>query len=148
MPSDNVRIITPEAEKVARSVRAWLNTYPYLPYPLVDYEFLGDDCGLSVITTQAAYKTHHYILGDYEAQYQFAIFYRSIHADANERLISDEFLNNMALWATENPLTLDSPCRTVKVQQNTNSAILARYENGAEDHTVNMTLIYEVIKNG
>lgn len=148
MPNEQPRIITREAEKIARAVRAWLNTCPDIPEPIVDYEFLGEENGLAIMTTQAAYKTRQYILGDYEAQYQFAVFYRTIPATANERLEADEVLNNIALWAVENPLSLDTPCRTVRIIQNTNAALLGRYESGAEEHTINMTLIYEVTKNG
>lgn len=146
MPNNNNPIIvTPEAEKVARAVRSWLNTYPSLPTAIVEYEFLEEETGLTVVTTQAAYKTKQFILGDYEAQYQFAIMTRTIPMTALERLAVDELLNNIALWATQNPIQLESPCRTVRVVQNTNAALLGRKQNGVEDHSVNMTLVYEVI---
>ena len=142
------RIITPEAEKIARTVRTWLNDYPDLPTEIVDVEFLGEESGLAIMTTQAAYKTRQFILGDYEAQYQFQIWCRNIPTTANERLLVDELLNNIAMWATQNPPVLESPCRTMRVVQNTNAALIGRFENGAEDHSINMTLIYEVTKYG
>lgn len=148
MPNENSRIITPEAEKIARAVREWLNLYPNLPTTIVNFEYLGEEGGMAIMTTQAAYKTRQYILGDYEAQYQFAIFYRTIPVSVDERLKADEILNNIALWALQNPPVLASPCITVKLTQNTNAALLGRMENGTEDHTINMTLTYEVTKNG
>lgn len=145
MPNNNPPlIITPEAEQIARAVRTWLNTYPDKPETMVDVDYLGEDSGLALMTTQAAYKTREYILGGYEAQYQFTIFWRTIPTNANERLQADETLNNYAAWAEKNPIVLSSPCRTVKLTRNTNAALLAVYDNGAEDHTILMTLTYEV----
>lgn len=147
MPNTNENephVIVPEAEQIARTVRAWLNTYTELPTAMVDVEFLGNETGLAIMTTQAAYKTKEYILGDYEAQYQFAVVYRTIPTTANERLQADEILNNIAAWALQNPPTLQSPCHFSKLTQNTNAALLYPYENGAEDHQILMTLKYEV----
>ena len=148
MPNNNEtpRVITPEAEQVARSVRSWLNTYPDIPEPMVDVDFLGETAGLAIMTTQAAYKTHEYICGGYEAQYQFMIYYRTIPTTANERLIADEVLNNIATWAERNlsTLTLDDPCVAKRIVRNTNAALLGQMQNGAEDHTISMTLRYEV----
>ena len=137
-------VVTPEAEQIARAVRTWLNTNPYISGELVDVDFLGEESGFALMTTQAAYKTRQYICGGYEAQYQFAIFYRTIAVNTIERLQADELLNNIATWAESTPLTLDSPCVLIKVSRNTNAALLGKLENGAEDHNIQMTLRYEV----
>lgn len=147
MPNEPPHVIVPEAEQIARTVRAWLNTYSELPIPMVDVEFLGEESGLAIMTTQAAYKTKEYILGDYEAQYQFSIMYRTVPTTANDRLTADELLNNIAAWALQNTSTLilPEPCHFAKLTQNTNAALLYAYQNGAEDHSISMTLFYEVI---
>ena len=146
MPNDNdaPRIITPEAEQVARAVRSWLNTDPDLPQEMVDVDFLGETEGLAIMTTQAAYKTRQYILGGYEAQYQFMIYYRTIPTTANERLAADEVLNNLALWAEVNTTILPAVCKNARVYRMTNAALLGTMDSGAEDHTIQMMIKYEV----
>lgn len=142
--NDQVRAVTPEAEQIARAVRAWLNSYPDKPMRMVDVEFLGESSGLALATTQAAYKTRRYVTGGYQAQYQFSILYQTIPVTANERLEVDEILNNYAAWAEANPPDLPSPCVFLRVERNTNAAILSRDANGSEIHQILMTLLYEV----
>lgn len=146
MPNQNnvPRIITPEAEQVARAVRAWLNTNTEIPEPMVDVDFLGEESGMAIMTTQAAYKTRQYICGGYEAQYQFVIYYRTIPTTANERLSADEILNNLATWAEVNTPTLPEVCKNALVYRMTNAALLGVMANGAEDHTIQMMIKYEV----
>ena len=142
---DNVlRDITPEAEQVARAVRAWLNMYPDKPMKMVDVEFLGETSGLAISTVQAAYKTRRYILGGYQAQFQFAILYQSIPTTANERLEMDEVLNNYAAWAESTRPELPKNCRFLRCSRNTNAALLGRDANGSEVHQILFTLLYEV----
>ena len=141
MPTNNV---TPEAEQIARAVRAWLNGYENKPMQMVDVEFLGDSAGLAIETIQAAYKTRQYITGGYQAQYQFAILYRTIPGTAGERLTADEILNDYAAWAEANPPTLPSPCQLTRIQRTTNAALLNRAQSGAETHQILFSIFYEV----
>jgi len=144
MADEIVRDITPEAEQVARAVRSWLNRYPNKPTRMVDVDFLGETSGLAMETVQAAYKTRRYLLGGYQAQFQFAILYQTIPTTANERLEVDEILNNYAAWAESNPPELPEGCRFLRVNRNTNAALLGRDANGAEVHQILFTLLYEV----
>ena len=141
--------VTPEAEQIARMVREWLNTYPDKPLRMVDVEFLGETSGLTIATTQAAYKVRSYITGNYQAQYQFAILYQTIPQTANERLEADEVLNNYAAWVVANakedlPDRMPAGCRFNKLTQNTIAALLGRDETGTEVHQILFTLLYEV----
>ena len=145
MPNDNAPlIITPEAEQIARAVRAWLNTYSEKPVRMVDVEYLGDGTSLTISTVQAAYKTRRYITGGYQAQYQFSILYQTIPTTANERLEMDEVLNNYAAWAESTKPELPSNCRFIRCTRNTNAALLGRDANGSEVHQILFTLLYEV----
>ena len=151
MPDNNTQTqaVTPEAEQIARMIRAWLNTYPDKPMRMVDVEFLGETSGLAITTTQAAYKVRRYITGGYQAQYQFAILYQTIPQTANERLEADEVLNNYAAWAissagTDLPARMPTGCRFNRLTQNTIAALLARDETGTEVHQITFTLLYEV----
>ena len=147
MATDNVQLVTAaEADKVARTVRSWLNTYADKPRASIDYEFLADPAGLTLTSIQAPYKTAQYIDGTYQAQYQFAIIYRTIPANASERLDADEALNAYGAWAeTMTGLTLGENMKAIKVTRNSLSALTSRFEDGAEDHQIQMTLLYEVI---
>ena len=139
----------PEAEQIARAVRAWLNTYPDKPVSKVDVEFLGEAAGLTISTVQAAYKTKSFICGGYQAQYQFAILYQTIPTTTGERLAADEILNNYALWAVQTaaeelPTRLPEQCKFKKLTRNTVAALLGRDATGAEVHQTTFTLLYEV----
>lgn len=149
MPNDEVvRTVTPEAEQISRAVRAWLQTYPNKPASKVDMEYLGDNNGLTISTVQAAYKTRQFIMGGYQAQYQFALLHKSMPTTTTERLAADEVLNNYALWAVENvlnlPERLPENCRFKRLTQNTNAALLGRDADGSEVHQILFTLLYEV----
>ena len=145
MPNNNQTVVvTPEAEQIARFVRAWLNGYENKPMRMVDVEFLGETSGLALETIQAAYKTKRYITGGYQAQYRFSILYRTVPNTANERLQADEILNDYAAWAEATPPTLPEGCVFLKVERNSNAALLSREQNGSEVHQIQMTLLYEV----
>ena len=145
MPNDNpIRDIVPESEQVARAVRAWLLMCPNKPVRTVDMEYLGAETSLTLSTVQAAYKTRRYILGGYQAQYQFAILYQTIPTTTIERLEADEALNNMAAWIEQTRPELPEQCRFLRCTRNTNAALLGRNENGSEVHQILFNLLYEV----
>lgn len=145
MPNNNqTLIIAPEAEQIARAVRAWLNTYSEKPARTVDVEYLGDGTGLTISTVQAAYKTRRFITGGYQAQYQFSILYQTTPTTANERLEMDEVLNDYASWVEATEPVLPNNCRFVRCTRNTNAALLGRDANGSEVHQILFTLLYEV----
>lgn len=142
--NEPIRDVTPEAEQIARAVRAWLNTYPDKPMRMVDVEFLGETSGLAMSTVQAAYKTRRFILGGYQAQYQFSILYQTIPTTTNERLEADETLNNYAAWVEATRPELPESCRFLRCTRNTNAALLGRDADGSEVHQILFTLLYEV----
>lgn len=144
MPNDSIRDIAPESEQVARAVRAWLQMCPNKPVRTVDMEYLGAETSLTLSTVQSAYKTRRYILGGYQAQYQFAILYQTIPTTTNERLEADEALNNMAAWIEATRPELPEQCRFLRCQRNTDAALLGRSEDGSEVHQILFTLFYEV----
>lgn len=152
MADEQLRDITPEAEQIARAVRAWLQTYPDKPVSKVDVEYLGESSGLTISTVQAAYKTRRFIYGDYQAQYQFALLYKTIPTTTETRLDADEVLNNFALWAEQNVSglaeRLPEKCRALRLTRNTTAALLGRDADGSEVHQILFTLLYEVKKYG
>lgn len=152
MPDEILRDITPESEQVARAVRAWLQTYPDKPVSKVDVEYLGENTGLTISTVQAAYKTRQFICGDYQAQYQFSLMYKTIPTNTDMRLDADEVLNNYALWAESNVSDLSDrlpeKCRALRLTRNTTAALLGRDADGSEVHQILFTLLYEVKKYG
>ena len=132
-----------EQSTVTRAVLAFLNSYEDKP-KRVDYEFLGKTAGLCLAVVQSAYKVRQYITGVYEAQLQFTIVYRLIADDINARLDADEMLNQMAEWAENNLPAHPAGISRWKIKRDTASAVMQRYDNNAEDHSISMTINYEV----
>lgn len=151
MPADKpiTLVSASEEQEVGRALLKWLNTYPGKPASVqrINFEFLADDApGMMLSTIQAAYKTRQYILGGYEAQYQFKVVYRSQPDDNDSRLAGDETLNALGVWAEENAGSLFlSPATVRSVKRSSNASLFAVYEDGSRDHQILMTLTYEVI---
>ena len=148
MPSEKpLTVVSADEEReVSRTLLAWLNTNPDKPQR-INFEFLPDDgTGLSLSAIQAAVKTKQYIFGGYEAQYQFALIYRSQPGDNDTRLEAVEMLNELGAWAERNAgsLLLDQ-ARVKTLRRTSNAALLAVYEDGSRDHQILMNLTYEVI---
>lgn len=136
-----------ETGQVSRKLLSWLNEWPEKPVERINFEYVGEDFGMALSTIQGAYKTRQYITGGYMAEYQFKIIYRLFAASNNDRLNADETLDRLAGWAASR---LDKPDigenrKVLRIQINSTSSLFERYEDGAEDHQVLMTLIYEVI---
>ena len=70
-----------EVDKISRSMLVWANTFPEKPVDIIKYEFLtadqGDETGMALSTIQGTYITKRFILGGYQAEYQFKLIYRS-----------------------------------------------------------------------
>lgn len=135
-----------EADRVSRKLLVWLNSWQEKPVSQIDYEYLVDDAeGMALSTIQGAYKSRQYILGGYEAQYQFKIIYRIQANSTGQRLSADETLNRLADWImSEEMPSLGDGISKVRFETNARSSLFARYEDGSEDHQILMTLIYEV----
>ena len=88
---------TEEVDKISRSMLVWANTFPEKPVDIIKYEFLsadqGDETGMALSTIQGTYITKRFILGGYQAEYQFKLIYRIKPGRSNDkRLEADELL--------------------------------------------------------
>ncbi len=71
---------------------------------------------------------------------------RTAAKKADERMNADEVLDAYGAWVetAADSLTISDGIRVRKVKRDT-AALFARYEGGAEDHQILLTLICEVI---
>ena len=89
----------------------WANTFPDKPVAVIKYEFLdiddaaGDETAMALSTIQGTYITRQYIVGGYQAEYQFKLISRIKPGNSNnKRLQADEMLNCFGDWArTQKP---------------------------------------------
>ena len=148
MPNEKPRALVSaeEEQAVGRALLIWLNTCPEKP-ERINFEYLPEDQpGIMLSAIQAAFKTRQYILGGYEAQYQFKLVYRVQPDDNDSRLSADETLNKIGIWAERDATKPDlGAARVREVKRTSNAALFAVYEDGSRDHQILMTLTYEVI---
>ena len=84
-----VAVPAAEEDQVSRKLLAWLNTCPGLPCA-IRFEYLPADAeGMALSTIQAAYITRRYILGGYEALYQFRLVYRTQPGGSNDKRLEE-----------------------------------------------------------
>lgn len=140
-----------EVDKISRSILVWANTFPDKPVTVIKYEFLdvdeisGDETGMALSTIQGTYITRQYIIGGYQAEYQFKIIYRIKPGNSNDkRLQADEMLNRFGDWARTQKPDLGDGINALKVEPTTQSSKFAAYEGGYEDYQILMRLTYEV----
>ncbi|MEY8361591.1 hypothetical protein [Flavonifractor plautii] len=140
-----------EVDKISRSMSIWVNTFPESPVSLIRYEFLnidkktGDETAMALSTIQGTYITKRFILGGYQAEYQFKLIYRIKPGESNDkRLEADELLNHFGDWARKNLPDLGDEIRALRVEPTTQSSKFAAYEGGYEDYQILMKLTYEV----
>lgn len=140
-----------EQDQISRVLLMWLNQYPNKPVGRMEFEYLpADKAGMSLSTVTAAYKTGEYVDGSYDAQYQFAILYRSQPETSGDRLNMDEILNGLGVWAEtrEDKPTLGHGKTVVSIERNSTASLIARYPDNAEDYQILMTMNYEVNNHG
>lgn len=136
-----------EEDQVSRKLLVWLNTFPDKPVDLIRFEFLPEDtAAMALSTIQATYIVRKYILGGYEAEYQFKIIYRMKPGNSNDkRLKADELLNALGDWAAaQTPPNIGDGRRVILIEPTARSSMFAVYENGDEDHQILMKMNYEV----
>lgn len=135
-----------EQDQVSRKMLVWANTFPDKPVVIINFEQLtADETSMALSTIQSTYITKRYILGGYQAEYQFKLIYRIKPGTSNDkRLKADELLNAFGDWArTERP-DIGENMRVLRIEATTRSSMFAVYENGDEDHQILMKMTYEV----
>lgn len=138
-----------EVDKISRSMNVWVNTFPEKPVTMIKYESLdiaiGEEVAMALSTIQGTYITRQYILGGYQAEYQFKLIYRIKPGSSNDRrLEADELLNHFGDWARKNLPSLGDGVRALRVEPTTQASKFASYEGGIEDYQILMKLTYEV----
>lgn len=140
-----------EVDRISRSMLVWANTFPDKPVTVIKYEFLdiddaaGDDAAMALSTIQGTYITQQYIIGGYQAEYQFKIIYRIKPGTSNDkRLQADEMLNHFGDWARTQHPNLGNGINALMVEPTTQSSKFAAYGDGYEDYQILMRLAYEV----
>lgn len=147
MGQDKKAVPAAEEDQVSRKLLVWLNTFPDKPVDLIRFEFLPEDtAAMALSTIQATYIVRKYILGGYEAEYQFKIIYRMKPGNSNDkRLKADELLNALGDWAAaQTPPNIGDGRRVIRIEPTARSSMFAVYENGDEDHQILMKMNYEV----
>lgn len=140
-----------EEDQVSRNMVMWANTFPDIPADLsgdiaINFEYLVADFPCMALSTiQSTYITKRYILGGYQAEYQFKLIYRIKPGKSiDKRLKADELLDRFGDWArTKRPYIGDN-MRVLRVEATTRSSMFAVYDNGDEDHQILMKMTYEV----
>lgn len=154
MDSENKTVLLvskSEEDQVSRNLVMWANTFPDIPEDLsgdiaINYEYLVADFPCMALSTiQSTYITKRYILGGYQAEYQFKIIYRIKPGKSiDKRLKADELLDRFGDWArTQRPYIGDN-MRVLRIEATTRSSMFSVYENGDEDHQILMKMTYEV----
>lgn len=154
MTSENKHVLLvekSEEDQVSRNMVLWANTYLGIPDDLsgdiaINFEYLVADypC-MSLSTIQSTYITKRYILGGYQAEYQFKIIYRIKPGKSiDKRLKADEILNRFGDWARTQRPYIGENMRVLRIEATTRSSMFAVYENGDEDHQILMKMTYEV----
>lgn len=138
-----------ENDQISRKMLSWLNECPNIPddIGIIGFEYLTASPSMALSTIQAAYITRKYLLGGYQAEYQFKLIYRIKPGDSiDKRLKADETLNAIADWAEANhDPDIGEYRRVISVEATTRSSLFAMYEGGEEDHQILMKMNYEVI---
>lgn len=147
--AEKPRVLLPMSARagVQRAVKTWLNTCDVLPAQIasVSFEDLREnDSGICFATVQAPAYAAKYVLGGYKAEYRFRIIYRVLPSDDSDMLDAVEALTNIGAWCeTAAPPTLTGAVN-VHVKCSTDAAILAVYEDGSNDYSIDMTMTWEV----
>ena len=154
MTSENKTILLvekSEEDQVSRNMVIWANTCPFLPDDLsgdvsINFEYLVADVPCMALSTiQSTAITKRYILGGYQAEYQFKIIYRIKPGKSiDKRLKADELLDRFGDWARTQRPHIGDNMRVIRIDASTRSSLFAVYENGDEDHQILLKMTYEV----
>lgn len=141
-----------EEDQISRNMVIWANTFPNIPENLsgdisINFEYLVADYPCMALSTiQSTYIVKRYILGGYQAEYQFKLIYRIKPGKSiDKRLSADELLNSFGYWAKNERPYIGENMQVLRIETITRSSMFAVYENGDEDHQILMKMTYEVI---
>ena len=130
-------------DSIRRGALDWLNTCPLKP--MEAKLILGKTSGFIISSIQGAVKTKEYIYGGYLGQYQFDIVYRLIAPHTEDILAADDLLDKIGKWMETNVPACPPWVNWWRIKRDTLADFAAAYDNNAEDHTIRMTITYEVI---
>lgn len=137
-----------EEDRVARCLAVWLNTFPELPVPTVDFERLEPGrTGMCLSLIQGkTYIQKRYIYGGHLAECHFGVIYRIVPGESPDlRLKAVEVLDRLGDWAYQNKPELGTGVRSIRCEPTTRGAAGCICENGDEDFQILMKLTYEVM---
>ena len=135
-----------ENSRITRQVLAWLNRFPGLPVPLVDFEMLvPDQAGMAITVPQGAAIRKRYILGGHQGEFSFALVYRLKPESPDARLQAVERLDKLGDHAAASRPDIGPEARALGTEVTARATLAARYENGDEDYQILLKLLYEVI---
>lgn len=137
-----------ERAAIDRSVLIWLNKFPDKPVGTITTEshLSADEPGMALSSITSAYKNKIYILGGYQAEYQFKVIYRIKPGKSMDKsLKANELLNQLGDWAAQHRPDLGEGIQVIGVAPMSQAELYAPYENGDEDHQIMMKIIYEVM---
>lgn len=150
LTSDNPRspVEAAERDKIDRKVLLWLNAFPELPVPSVRTEahLEPDKPGIALSRMTSAYINKSYILGGYEAEYQFRVIYRvKNEGSVDKSLKADELLNRLGEWCGQHKPDLGEGIQVLRSAPVSQAESYGLWPNGDEDHIILIKLTYEVI---
>ena len=131
---------------IQRALRTWLNTCTELPTGMtISFEDLQDnETCMCFASIQAPAYVARYILGGYKAEYKFRIIYRVLPSDDDDMLTAVEDLTDVGAWCeTATPPTIEG-ATNISIKRTSDAAILAAYEDGSNDYSIELTLTWEV----
>ena len=132
---------------VQSALKTWLNTCTEIPVSAGTISFenlLDNESGMCFATVQAPAYVRCYIMGGYKAQYKFRIIYRVLPTDDSDMLTAVETLAKIGAWCeTAAPPDLSGAVNEL-VTRTSDVAILAAYEDGSSDYSIELTITWEV----
>lgn len=152
--ADKPRAVVASAERaeIDRNVLIWLNTCQAVPKEidvLTESQLSVNQSGMAVSAITSAYVNRYYITGGYQAEYNFTLIYRIKPGNSMDKsLQANETLNRIGDWARENKPYLGDSINVTNVTPTSPAIVYAQYEDGDEDHHIEIKIVYEVKQNG
>lgn len=145
-----VMVAASDRAKIDRNVLKWLNTCDIVKENvagvLTESQLGSNEPGMGVSKITNAFVSKSYIYGGYQAEYQFTLIYRIKPGGSPDKsLQANEVLNRIGDWAMENFPDLGEGITVQRVRPTSIAETYANYDDGDEDHHIEIKIIYEVI---